>query len=106
MKFALLSISLPPIADGQAMMLRRILASIDPRDYCLISRNAIGLLPSDPAYTEKLPVPYYSLDDVPLTSDPLWWRRLKSPFRIFHLARRIAEDLQHFGERVTEGAVA
>lgn len=90
MKFALLSLSLPPYPDGQAKMLGRILARLDPAEYCLISRNALGLDGDAGVRAERLPARYYSLGDEFLTRDPLWLRRLKTPFRVFALAFRLA----------------
>lgn len=94
MKFALVSGVLPPSSSGQSMMLHRLLAGFDPSGYCLLTRSFLGLSPDDPAYTQRLPAPYHSLDDSPVTREPLWWRRLKTFGRLFARARRLAAIVQ------------
>ncbi|HEX5709298.1 MAG TPA: hypothetical protein VFX96_18490, partial [Pyrinomonadaceae bacterium] len=60
MKFALISHVMPPSWSGQAMMLARLLARIDPQDYCLISAQA-PVADAEDAFAQALPARYYHL---------------------------------------------
>ncbi len=59
MKFALISHVMPPSWSGQAMMLSRLLAGLDPDDFCLIS--AQPPVAAVDAYAQSLSARYYHL---------------------------------------------
>jgi len=61
MKFALVSNPLPPSASGQAMVIYRLLKSLSPRDYCLISQFNYNADAASNNYSRKLSGKYYQL---------------------------------------------
>ncbi|MBI4523162.1 MAG: glycosyltransferase [Deltaproteobacteria bacterium] len=77
MKFALVSHTLPPSLSGQAIMIYRLLSSVDPSQYCLLSRQDYSKRVRDEGSNQRLPTRYYHL--------PIRWE-LKRGYR-FGLAR-------------------
>ena len=61
MKFAFVSYYLPPTWGGQTIMVYRLLQSVKPDDYCLISRQNYDMDESEGNYSRRLPAKYYHL---------------------------------------------
>jgi glycosyltransferase involved in cell wall biosynthesis len=72
--FAVLSHILPPSPSGQAAVLQRILRDLNPKDYCLISRENYDVKPDLPDNGARLPARYFHLQtkkSIPVPNVPV-----------------------------------
>jgi glycosyltransferase involved in cell wall biosynthesis len=100
MRFAVLSLLLPPSASGMTMALYHLLRGFRAEDYCLISQQDYGETQTVGDYTERLPAAYHTL----LPERVIESRsRLRLPQRLGYVyiplgivarARRVAEILR------------
>jgi len=98
MKFALLSESLPPLWSGQAVVLKRLLEALDPRDYCLIARHNFEA--ECAAAPDCLPAQYYRLPfDLMLRGGRFGFSRWHTPSVLEFASKRRGEKLAHILRR-------
>jgi glycosyltransferase involved in cell wall biosynthesis len=91
-KFAVVSHTLPPSQNGQAVMLGRILKGIDPASFCLISTGVVNEPATEPARIRLAPSWRTPVPPIPLIR--LLLEVLNAVLRLLHYSAALARSVR------------